>query len=120
MLAIPSYPEEPSSLIGTILAHWHQSECRRELGCGLTPELSRAAKRRGLIQALGRSELRPTTGANAMPTHHRPQDFGSNPKTRSSWSQRQAFAIRAAHAMASSREGNSSTVKPPSSGGTHG
>src|SRR5882724_4182165 len=39
---------------------------------------------------------------------------GSNPKTRSSWSHRQALAIRAAHAMASSREGSSNTVKPPS------
>ncbi len=50
----------------------------------------------------------------------RSQDCGSNPKTRSSWSQRQAFAMRAAHATASSREGSSSTVKPPSSGGAHG
>ena len=62
----------------------------------------------------------PPTGANVMPTHHRPQDCGSNPKTRSSWSQRHAFAMRAAHATASSREGSSSTVKPPSSAGAHG
>src|SRR6185312_12503368 len=49
-----------------------------------------------------------------------PQDCGSNPKTRSSWSQRQALAMRAAHAMASSREGSSNTVKPPSSLGAQG
>src|SRR5262245_26966239 len=49
-----------------------------------------------------------------------PQDCGSNPRTRSSWLQRQAFATRAAHATASSREGSSSTVKPPSSVGAHG
>ncbi len=50
----------------------------------------------------------------------RHQDRGSSPKTRSSWSQRQAFATRAAHATASSRVGSSSTVKPPLSGGAHG
>jgi hypothetical protein len=49
----------------------------------------------------------------------RTQDRGSNPKTRSSWLQRQAFASRAAHWTAFSREGSSSTVKPPLSGGAH-
>jgi hypothetical protein len=48
------------------------------------------------------------------------QDCGSNPKTRNSWLQRQAFASRAAHTTAFSREGSSSTVKPPLSGGAHG
>jgi len=48
------------------------------------------------------------------------QDCGSNPNTRSSCAHRQAFAMRAAHATASSREGSSSTVKPPSSGGPQG
>src|SRR6185369_245188 len=51
--------------------------------------------------------------------YHRPYEAGSNPNTRSSWWQRQAFAMRAAHAIASSREGSSSTVKPPLSGGAH-
>ena len=51
---------------------------------------------------------------------YRPQDRESNPKTRSSCSHRQAFAIRAAHATASTREGRSRTVKPPSSGGAQG
>ncbi len=52
--------------------------------------------------------------------NHRTQDCGSNWKTRSSCSQRQDFAMRAAHTTASSREGSSRTVKPPSSGGAHG
>ena len=52
-------------------------------------------------------------GAAAMPAP-------SSPKTRSSWSQRQALAMRAAHAMASSREGSSNTVKPPLSVGAQG
>ena len=47
-------------------------------------------------------------------------EAGSNPNTRSSCWQRQAFAMRAAHAIASSREGSSSTVKPPLSGGAQG
>lgn len=49
-----------------------------------------------------------------------PQDRGSNPKTRSSCWHRQALAIRAAHSTAWSREGNSSTVKPPLSVGAQG
>src|SRR4026207_262829 len=44
---------------------------------------------------------------------------GPTPNTRSSWGQRQASAMLAAHAIASSREGSSSTVKPPLSGGAH-
>ena len=55
-----------------------------------------------------------------LPAQRRPQERGSTPKTRSSCAHRQPFAMRAAHATASSREGSSSTVKPPSSGGAHG
>src|SRR4051812_41571182 len=47
-------------------------------------------------------------------------EAGSNPKTRNSCRHRQAFAMRAAHATASSREGNSSTRKPPLRDGAHG
>ena len=49
--------------------------------------------------------------ATSRPRIPFPQDCGSNWKTRSSWSQRQDFAIRAAHATASLREGSSSAVK---------
>ena len=62
--------------------------------------------------------------ASSPPGRHgadtRPQDWGSNLKTRTSWAQRQPVARRAAHATAASREGSSSTVKPASSGGAQG
>src|SRR5215213_1342947 len=125
MCATASYPLEPSSFIGTILAHWHQSECPRELGCGLTGCRLAAASAGDTCQNT-HDLAREAVGWNALwqpplcPRASRPQDCGSNWKTRSSWSQRQAFAMRAAHATASSREGSSSTVKPPSSGGAQG
>lgn len=70
--------------------------------------------------AMAGSSLRNCLTACLAPLSAPPQDCRSNPKTRSSWSQRQAFAMRAAHATASSCEGSSSTVNPPLSGGAHG
>ena len=84
----------------------------------------------GIIAGLGGvvfyEALRGATRLNRRPVARgvglqgRAQESGSYPKTRSSWSQRQARARRAAQAMASSREGSSSTVKPPLSGRASG
>jgi hypothetical protein len=76
--------------------------------------------RSGPTQALNETRTLLCLAELAAPSPWRPQDCGSPPKTRNSWLHRQALAIRAAHATASSREGSSNTVKPPSSVGAHG
>ncbi|HET8760250.1 MAG TPA: hypothetical protein VFN94_04235 [Nitrospiria bacterium] len=47
-------------------------------------------------------------------------DAAAEEKLRADLDRSQALAMRAAHATAASREGSSSTVKPPLSGGAHG
>lgn len=49
----------------------------------------------------------------ALLSHHPVQDSGSNMISRTSWEQRHPLAIRAAHAIASSREGTSMIENPP-------